>query len=284
MTAGFVTVYETTDSIQAEMLADVLVQEGLDARLLGTRNAPLLGVGQSIIRLRIEVPEHQVAAAAAVVEAWETAPPLADDADVGAGEDHVAAGAGAAYEDAAAAAAYERAAGEAAAAGEAEGDRPRVSPILAGGVAFLLPGAAHFYTRRPWTGACLAAGMVMAMIGLGGDRVEASAAAIGLLGLVVYDIVGGQFAARAFNRGVRPSFWRQLALGAGALVVVGGVAVIVAPRLPQRRARAPLYESDAQQQHEMLRLRLEEMEKDQRIHSFPFPVAPLAGESAPSGN
>src|SRR5262245_48004052 len=102
MTAGFVTVYQTTDPIQAEMLADVLLQERVDARLLGTRNASLLGVGQNIVRLRIEVPESQVAQAVAVVEAWETAPPLGEDADVGVVEGEGELAAAAARRDAAA--------------------------------------------------------------------------------------------------------------------------------------------------------------------------------------
>jgi hypothetical protein len=262
MSAGFVTVYQTTDPIQAQMLTDVLVQEGLDARLLGTRNAPLLGVGQNIIRLRIEVPESQVAAAAALVEAWETAPPLAEDADVGA----------AAYDD-------EDSDDD---ADDADDERARVSPILAGGIAFLIPGAAHIYARRPWTGAALLAGLVLALVGMGGGRVEASASAVVLFGIVAYDLIGGQIAVRSFNRGIRLGFWRQLAVGAGALAVIGGAAAVIAPRVAFRRTRTPVEEQTSD--HDRLRRRLDDIELDSRVGNFPFPVAPLSGQSSvPAG-
>ena len=51
------------------MIAETLLDEGLDARLLGTQNAALLGAGQCIFEQRIEVPETQAERALELIEA-----------------------------------------------------------------------------------------------------------------------------------------------------------------------------------------------------------------------
>ncbi len=60
-------IYRSGDPMQAQMIAESLLEAGFDARLLGTRNAALLGVGQMLFEQRIEVPEAQAEAAAALV-------------------------------------------------------------------------------------------------------------------------------------------------------------------------------------------------------------------------
>ena len=54
-----VAVWRGYDPVQAELIEDVLAAEGLSPRLIGTRNAPLIGVGQHILGLRVEVPADE---------------------------------------------------------------------------------------------------------------------------------------------------------------------------------------------------------------------------------
>jgi len=65
----FVVVFRGGDPIRAEMLLETLLDEGLDARALGTRNAALLGAGQHIFEQRIEVPQPQAARAGSLIDA-----------------------------------------------------------------------------------------------------------------------------------------------------------------------------------------------------------------------
>jgi len=63
----FVEVVRLTDPVTAEMVAQALLDAGLDARAIGsTSNAALLGAGQSIFEQRIEVPEAQAERAEAM--------------------------------------------------------------------------------------------------------------------------------------------------------------------------------------------------------------------------
>src|SRR5688572_6521463 len=117
---AFVTVYRTADPVRAEMLADVLRQEGLVARVIGTRNGALIGVAQGVLALRIEVPAQQASEAAAALEAYDQAAEAAVEGEAGAPEDDE----------------------PSVATGSRDGRR---SAILAAGAAFVCPGGAHVY-------------------------------------------------------------------------------------------------------------------------------------------
>lgn len=84
----FQPVWKGYDSAQAEMLAELLRQEGFTARLIGTRSAALIGVGQFTAELRVEVPADRIEEARSVLEEFLNAPPVeeGDDSDPSDGE------------------------------------------------------------------------------------------------------------------------------------------------------------------------------------------------------
>ncbi len=61
-------VYRSRDPAEAEMLQDILRQDGIDARLLGTRTGALIGVPQFMFELKIETPEEQATRAKELIE------------------------------------------------------------------------------------------------------------------------------------------------------------------------------------------------------------------------
>jgi hypothetical protein len=231
----FVTVHRTADPVEAEMLQDVLEQEGIEARLLGTRNAALIGAAQHIVPLRLEVAQEDEAAARELITALRVtggpvgalegntggAPGDGDDAPVG---DEVPA------TDAPAAPGPLAPADADAAAGP--GERPR-SALLAAGAAIVLPGGCHMYARRPWTGLVLLAAVLVALGALaGGRRVMSTCAAFTFGALLLGDLVFGQLAVRATNRGRRRGRFAQLGAGLGVAAlaaVLGTLLGLVAP-------------------------------------------------------
>ena len=74
---SFAVVYKTHDPIAAEMIGDVLSQNGVAARVFGPRHAALMGVAQSIMELRIEVPFEQTKTACELIDAFFAAAPVA---------------------------------------------------------------------------------------------------------------------------------------------------------------------------------------------------------------
>ena len=114
---------------------------------------------------------------------------------------------------------------------EPEPPTPRpLRPLLAAGVTPVCPGGAHFYAHRRVTGALILGGQVVALAALatGGPR-TATIAALSVIGLFVFDVIGGQLAVYAENRGRRASPARQATVGAVVFAVVGTVATVVSP-------------------------------------------------------
>jgi len=227
MEEEFVTVHRTRDPLAAEMLVDLLRQDGVAARFVGSQHGALFGAAQLILEGRIEVPAGQAGQAIDVLEAYLSDPARAAP-DAGAETGAEAGGPGADGEDD---------------VDDAPGP-PRLSRVLAAGVVPLLFGGSHFYSRRAWTGAVIAAGQLVAVWTMATGRSgEAIAATVVFGGLLAFDLVGGQLAVGAWNRAVRPSGLRQLAVGAAALFGLGAIGVTAAPylarwKLPPRAADA----------------------------------------------
>jgi hypothetical protein len=206
-----VTVYRGTDPIQAQILKDLLLENGFDARLLGTRNASLLGAGQLIFQQRIEVPAFQAQEAEALVEAFQVGgegelegfpDPETDDDDTDEGDPEPA---------------------------EEEPSEPRPvgkSRVLAAGIVWVLPGASHLYARRPWTAGCLLACFVVGMMTALNFGTEMAGAAL-MVGALLGDLVGGQLAVAAFNRGRTVSLLGQLLQGALIAAILASMALLV---------------------------------------------------------
>jgi len=199
----FVAIMRSGDPIQTQMAVEALIDEGFDARAIGTQNAALLGAGQHIFEQRVEVPEPQAEAALALLadlEAGQPAPGDVADADVD-GEDE-----------------------------EEEGGDASSSPAprrrgIAAGLAFLFPGASHYYAQHPWTGMLLTATFTAGVLTAGQGSLVAGS--VMMVGAVLLDLVTGQLAVSAHNRGRPRSIVVQIAQGAvmgGLLFVLGRLA------------------------------------------------------------
>ena len=71
----------------------------------------------------------------------------------------------------------------------------RLRPIIAIGAAPLLPGAGHFYARRPVIGALIVGAFVAFFVVLAGGPRRQAAAVLWLVGIVVFDAAGEPFPA-----------------------------------------------------------------------------------------
>lgn len=78
----FEPVWKGYDAAQGQMLEELLRQEGFSPRLIGTRTAALIGMGQFTATLRIEVPSDTAQEARRVLDEFEHAPAdLNEDTD-----------------------------------------------------------------------------------------------------------------------------------------------------------------------------------------------------------
>lgn len=64
----FELLYEVHNPVEADILADLLRGNDVTVRLLGSRDANILGVGQNILALRLEVPVSQLETARRVLD------------------------------------------------------------------------------------------------------------------------------------------------------------------------------------------------------------------------
>lgn len=190
----FITIFRSYDPIQAEIIVDILSDNGIKARKIGSGNAALIGVGQSIIQVRIETLESQAKEALEFIEefvegdgnqALEDAGVFDHDED-----DEPSAGAGLG---------------------------PR-SPLLAGGAVTLMLGGSHFYSQRHWTAGLILVGQLLAFArmysGHSGYDWPLLMSGVGMyFTFMLCDFVGGQLASRSYNAGRRASPVAQLAIG-----------------------------------------------------------------------
>jgi hypothetical protein len=196
-----VTVFRTTDPLEADMVRDLLADDGIAARRLGTRDGAAIGVGQHILAQRIEVPAELAARARELIEVYQDVP-AADEPAADVDEPVL----------------------------ESVSSHRRLRRTLAAGLVWVLPGGGHFYVRRPWTGLCIVIGWAVAIFGFAfGD---ASDMASGFLGvsiptLLLLDLVGAQVAVGSFNAGHRPTVSTQFAIGVVLLAAAAVAGVLI---------------------------------------------------------
>lgn len=230
MIEKYVIIHRTHDPFQADLLGDLLRENGIAARVLGTRHGAAIGVGQNILEQHIEVPQSQAGEATDFLESYfESDGASLLDEQIGLDEEP---------EDE-----------PAARAGGAEPAVP-LRPLFAGAATSLLFGGSHLYARRPWTALVLAAGQVLALANLRSMQWHTVATGLVMfLIILLTDLCGGQVAVRSYNRaigrdmgpgnvradmahGVRVSPVRQLALGVVLVALAGTVGALVGPHMP----------------------------------------------------
>jgi hypothetical protein len=223
----FVVVYRTIDPIAGEMLTDILVQHGIAARLIGTRNAAAIGVAPAVLDKRIEVPASQAVEALDVLRSFTDFSDGDSDDDGGGDAAEVGATGGAASDDGS--------------------GPPRLSALLAAGSCIAIFGGSHFYARRPWTGLVIACAQLVA-IGLllrAHDWPTTCAGLMMFFGLLAVDVAGGQLAVRAHNRHRTARPVRQLAGGVMGVASLAAVAFTAAPHVPEPRDRSDVAHEDS---------------------------------------
>jgi hypothetical protein len=225
MSEKYVIVHRTYDPIQADIIGQILRENEIAARVLGTRHGAVIGVAQNILQQHIEVPASQAGEATDFLEAFFEG----DGAELLADQDF--------DDDEALEAAEEQVARD-----------PDIRrPLLAGGSVALLFAGSHFYSRRTWTALVIVVGQAIAVYNIMHDQWSAVVAGVTMFSaLLLLDFIGGQFAVRAYNRGARPSPFRQLITGAAFVAAAGTLGAVVGPRVDQPEAdkqhhEAPTY-------------------------------------------
>jgi hypothetical protein len=197
--AGYVTVHRSHDPVLADMLGDLLRQEGLDAHVVGSHASAIFGAAHSFLQTRIDVPEADAGRAVELIRAL-----VAQQEEVAPRPQPIL-------------------------APEAQ-PPPRLSAMRAIGIAPLIPGGGHFVARRSLVGgAVLVAQLVAIALMVAGDARESVAGAITAVGLLLFDVIGGALAVRAFNRGGRASHARQMTTAVLALFGLGAAGATLAP-------------------------------------------------------
>ncbi len=169
----FVEVYRGHEPVEAQMLEDILRVEGFTPRLVGTRNAALMGAGQNIMAMRIEVPADEASDARGLVEAvlaegMET--PLGEDEYEGQSAEPFESGESIDRPMEASEDAYRPPRRLESGAAPPEVDEDHAAPvkpknrILALGVVAVLPGLSQVYAGRPWSGLFLMIGLLVTFV------------------------------------------------------------------------------------------------------------------------
>ena len=263
----YVIVHRSYDPIQTDMIGELLRENGIAARVLGTRHGAVIGVAQNILQMHIEVPRSQAGQATDFLEAFFdgdgeellrehaglSPDSMEDSMDDGTDgdddddrEDGDHGGRGTVDDeldipDIAAALASD---GELASArANRAGDLTHVRPLFAAGASLLLGflAGAHLYCRRHVTAGVIVAGHMYAFVTMMAPNETTLSSRwdsffIGFtmsLTLVALDLVIGQLVVRETRRGVRATIGRQLWAGALMVAVAGGVGSFIGPRVPE---------------------------------------------------
>lgn len=232
MSEKYVIVHRSYDPVQSDLLGDILRENGILARVLGTRNGAVIGVGQNILQMHIEVPQSQAGEATDFLEAFfatdgeqllaEQFPDEGDEGDeggqLGAGDETEVPTRGARIDP---------------------GEEQR-RPLFAAALALILGiiGAGHLYARRPATAVILTGGQIVAILFILSPEWQTVATGIvAFVTLVSLDFIGAQRAVSAHNRGLRASLSRQIVSGLALVAVAALVSSLVGPRIPEPEQR-----------------------------------------------
>ena len=188
---GFTTIQRAMTVAEGEMFAELFRREGIEVHFHPLMGAAI-GTGEQVCDLRIDVPIESEARVRELLSELEYVGTTPDEAQPEESEQAEVPAAPAV---------------------------PRRRPVLAAGIAFLVPGGGHFHARRPWTGLVVGSTLVCGWLGtfalflslhtsFGAEMLFGAVVA-----LVLADSIGGARAAMQENRGVHPDQSRQLARG-----------------------------------------------------------------------
>ena len=233
----FVEVWQGYDAVFADMAKDALESDGISARIRGTENAALIGVGQYAITVSIDVPEEEAPRATELLQA------LFQDAGISEGDE-------ADDEAENPPMSVERSDSLPRPEGATE-DRYRPPRTLESGtkipssrsvkttkgvekrsrgtalvLGLLFPGFSQIYMRRGYAGLCILLGVCTSLV-ISTIIHSLLYAGLTILFSIPVDAVAGQLAAIALARGERMAAGRQWLLGLGELVLVQVVAATV---------------------------------------------------------
>jgi hypothetical protein len=186
---GFTTIQRAMTVAEGEMFAELFRREGIEVHFHPMIGATI-GSGEQICDLRIDVPVESEARVRELLAELEYVGTSRDDP----------------------------AAAENDPEPEAPAVRPR-RPMLAAGIAFLVPGGGHFHARRPWTGLLVGTTLLCGWMTSWGYAISWRGSFVGemlfggLIALVFVDAIAGRRAAMAENRGIRAGQLRQFARG-----------------------------------------------------------------------
>ena len=240
----FVTVTTASGSVEAEMIQDVLRQEGIESTIQGALHAGMLGAAGVLLRVPVQVPasraeeaKHIIAALDrydAIVEEEGEIPTLgAEEAEV-----HRARLAQMADGKVSGAGAY-----RAGPSGYTNRPYPRRKGV-AFFSSFLFPGGGHFHARAHRTALALAATLVLCGVAVFGGEWRAL---VSVAVLALSDAIGSLAAVERFNRNTpsrsrRERAQRSLPFVAITLAFVWAIGPFIYSRIVPTRAAAPYVE------------------------------------------
>lgn len=187
MSDRFVTIRHVSDPLEAEMLRDLLEQEGIAVTIQGNNHSAMLGgMLASALNVPLQVPEHEAERARAILAALKDFEPLDDAPEPSASEGKPTKAAEGPYRDDA-----------------REDELPPRKKGVAVAAAFVLPmilglfGAGHFYARSYLRGFAILAfawtGIVLAIDGMAAGLVAAPLA-------ILLDAIGAALTIDARDR------------------------------------------------------------------------------------
>ena len=235
MSEKFHVVYRSTNPVEAEIIENVLREEGFAPRLIGTRTAALIGVSDLILKLRIEVSESEFKDALELVQTLQKSgelDPVAekepDAGDYDADDDAADGG-----EMFSSPLHNERRNGALAVDDDSDFDDaggkavPVKRRIVAAGISFVFPGGAHFYLGRKLTGTALLcyllAGFVLLFKG------ESEAGAIFFTGAILMDLLITQLTFPKPDSMKRMPLATQLVLAIFTGAILAGIGYLLMP-------------------------------------------------------
>jgi len=222
----FVTLMRTTDPVRAEVIRDLLEQEGIPVAMTGQHHNALLGGAGFLIEIPIQVPRDRADEAADIINALDDESSVMVDehgqpTDIAADADTET--------DFAHEAKREEGAGpyRSAPRRRPRAERPRLKRVAAFLASAIGLGTGHHYTREYTSGAIL----TLSELGAFFVGLETPAALLAIPMLRAIDLVGSLRACDRYNEGSPHGTGTQMVRTGGLVAASFGASIVVVPAL-----------------------------------------------------